>query len=118
MISDKIRQVENLHILLWLLKDTCWVLIWKTGGMIMIVPTLFVAFYITFLSRKNIPELLHNIAVTCWIIANSIWMIGEFYFDDETRTFASIFFILGLAVILFYYLYYLPFVANRKVSHK
>lgn len=114
MISEKMRRYENLHILLWLLKDTCWVLLWKTGGIIMIIPTLFVAFHITFLSRKNIPELLHNIAVTCWISANSIWMIGEFYFDDKTRNLASGFFIFGLSVILFYYLYYVPFVENKK----
>jgi hypothetical protein len=114
MISEKLRRYENLHILLWLMKDTCWVLFWKTGGLIMIAPTLFVAFHITYLSRKNIPELLHNIAVACWITANSVWMVGEFYFEDGTRDLASGFFISGLGVILFYYAYYLPFVVKRK----
>ena len=80
----------------------------------MIAPTLFVAFHITYLSRKNIPELLHNIAVACWITANSVWMVGEFYFEDGTRDLASGFFISGLGVILFYYAYYLPFVVKRK----
>ena len=29
MVSlKKIRGYENLHILLWLLKDTCWVMLW------------------------------------------------------------------------------------------
>ena len=69
-----IREYENLHIALWLLKDTCWVLLWKTGGMFMIIPTLAVAIHIAYRSRKNISDLFHNIAVCLWISANATWM--------------------------------------------
>jgi len=69
----------------------------------MIIPTISVEFYITWKSRKNISELFHNIAVCCWIIANSIWMTGEFYFEDSLRGPASVFFSFGLISVLLYY---------------
>jgi hypothetical protein len=96
---DRIRKFENLHILLWLLKDTCWIMNWRELGMLMIAPTVATAFYISWLSRKDPKELMHNLAVCCWILANSIWMVGEFFFDDSTRNFALIFFLIGLALI-------------------
>lgn len=76
---------------------------WETGGTVMIFPTLAVAFYITWKSRLVRAELFHNIAVCLWIIANSVWMVGEFY-DKETRHFAVMIFATGLILLVFYYL--------------
>lgn len=103
MIPERVRRFENLHIVLWLLKDSCWVMDFHLGGMIMIVPTLTVAFYITWISRYSLSELFHNIAVCCWIIANSIWMTGEFFYNDTLRGPASVFFVLGLIAVFIYY---------------
>lgn len=110
-----IRKFENFHILLWLLKDLCWVMGLKIPGLIMIVPTIGVAVYITWLSRLSVSELFHNIAVVCWICANSIWMTGEFFFNDppEIRYIAMGFFISGLLFITYYYTRFFP---NRKRS--
>jgi hypothetical protein len=102
-MNGKVRKSENFHILLWLLKDLCWVMDFKVLGLIMIVPTVAVALYITVLTRKSFAELLHNLAVVCWICANSVWMIGEFFFDDTTRQVAVIFFVTGLLLIAYYY---------------
>ncbi|MBL0341423.1 MAG: hypothetical protein IPP71_11060 [Bacteroidetes bacterium] len=99
----KIREYENLHILLWLLKDTCWVMLWKVPGLIMILPTLAVAIHITWIRRKIVSDLFHNLAVCFWISANSIWMIGEFFLDDGLRPVAMVFFVLGLLTVLFFY---------------
>ncbi len=101
---QKIRNLENTHILLWLIKDTFWVLEFKLLGVIMILPTVAVAFYLTYLAKTDRKELLHNLAVSCWILANSTWMIGEFYFDDGSRPIAAAFFILGLAFVGVYYI--------------
>ena len=103
-----IRKYENFHIALWLLKDTCWVTDFKTGGIVMIVPTLAVAFYITWKMRIHTAELFHNLAVCSWICANSIWMVGEFFFNDGLRQPATIFFSLGLIFIGWYYFVLLP----------
>ncbi|MDX2001340.1 MAG: hypothetical protein SFW35_02850 [Chitinophagales bacterium] len=103
-----LRRYENFHILLWLVKDTCWLKDWQLAGTIMIVPTLLAALHITWLARKEATDLYHNLAVCCWIIANTIWMLGEFYCDDCTRPYAQVFFFMGLAPVLYYYGYCLP----------
>ncbi len=99
------RWVENGHIFLWLLKDTCWALEFKPGGIFMIFPTLSVAFYILWKSRRERAELFHNIAVCLWIISNSVWMIGEFT-NHEFRPYAATIFGIGLAILIYYYLFY------------
>lgn len=101
-----LRRIENLHILLWLMKDTCWAMVWKPGGIIMIAPTVGVAFYLLYRSRESRSELYHNIAVCMWILANSTWMIGEFI-DKDLRSFAAVLFSIGLLTLAVYYtLYY------------
>ena len=98
------RKFENFHILLWLFKDLCWVTLSKTAGLFMIVPTLALAIYITYINRTDKAELAHNLAVCFWICANSVWMIGEFFYDDGMRPAAIVFFLMGLITMLFYYI--------------
>jgi hypothetical protein len=79
--------------------------VFKPLGMLMIIPTLYVAIDITWRSRNIRTDLFHNVAVTLWICANATWMTGEFFFDDHFRPYAMVFFTLGLAVIAYYYLF-------------
>jgi hypothetical protein len=97
------RWIENGHILIWLLKDTCWALEYKTLAVIMIVPAIAVAFYILWRSRGMKSEFYHSLAVCFWIIANSVWMLGEFN-DIEARPLAASLFICGLLVLGIYYI--------------
>ncbi|HEX2615991.1 MAG TPA: hypothetical protein VHL57_00540, partial [Flavobacteriales bacterium] len=103
-----IRSSENFHIVLWLFKDLCWVMDMHLFGVIMIVPTVAMAVWIAWRSRDEIGELLHSVAVVCWISANSIWMIGEFFYRDRTRPVAACFFVIGLLCVAWYYLVLLP----------
>lgn len=102
---QSVRKFENFHIFLWLLKDTCWVMGFQIMGVFMIVPTISMAVFITWKSRKITTELFHNLAVCCWVVANSVWMIGEFFYDDTTRPYVTVFFIIGLLLMAFYYLF-------------
>ena len=77
------RKTENLHIVFWLMKDISWCLMWRTFGMIMIVPTLGAAIYIAWRARRNRTDLAHNLAVVFWITANAWWMTAEFFGFDE-----------------------------------
>lgn len=97
------RKIENLHILLWLLKDICWAADLKWLGTFMIIPTISVAFWLTWKMRKTYSELMHNLAVIAWILANSTWMIGEFFFDDGIRPLALVFFGSGLIILFVFY---------------
>ena len=109
-----IREYENLHIALWLIKDTCWVMGWSIGGMLMIMPTLFVAIHITWRARKDLADLFHNVAVCCWISANAIWMTGEFFFQDGLRNYAMIFFSMGLVVVAIFYIVHFPEIKRKQ----
>jgi prepilin signal peptidase PulO-like enzyme (type II secretory pathway) len=104
-IPARFRKIENLHIVFWLLKDLCWVMLWKTAGVIMIVPTIGAALLITWQTRHIKSELLHNIAVVLWITANAYWMLTEFFTnDDSLRYYAVIPFTIGTIVIAYYYI--------------
>jgi hypothetical protein len=114
-----IREYENLHIALWLVKDTCWVMgdrfpLMRYPGMFMIIPTILVAIHIAWRSRHNISDLFHNVAVCLWISANATWMTGEFFYDDGLRPYAMVFFVLGLIVIAAYYGVQLPKIKREK----
>jgi hypothetical protein len=103
-IPAKHRKTENLHIVFWLLKDLSWAMLWKPLGLVMIVPTISAALLITYQTRHIKSELLHNLAVDFWIIANAYWMLTEFYSNnDALRYYTIIPFSIGLIIIGYYY---------------
>lgn len=116
------RKTENLHIVFWLFKDISWCLGWKVLGISMIVPTLAIAIFLTRKFRTERSEFAHNLAIIFWIIANSYWMIAEFFgFDEakfaygfEGKHLAVIPFVLGMAVLANYYLLQ-PLLRKKRV---
>ena len=71
----------------------------------MIVPTIVAALLITWQTRHIKSELLHNLAVDFWIIANGYWMLTEFFSkNDSLRYYTIIPFTIGLLIIAYYYL--------------
>ena len=98
------RQLENLHIALWLLKDLSWCSDWRFLGLLAAIPTVLMSVRLCWLGRHSFAELAHTAAVTLWICANITWMIGEFYYDDMTRPLAKVFFFAGAAILGVYYL--------------
>lgn len=114
---ERYRRFENLHIYLWLFKDMCWCFDLKTLGMIMIVPTIIGAVTITWLLRRHVVELVHNLAVCLWILANGTWMFGEFYLNDTTRPWALVFFVAGISLLTIFYLAQM-WGLGRRVGHE
>ena len=115
-IPAKYRKMENLHILFWLLKDLSWCMVWKPLGILMVVPTLGIALAIAWGTRTNKPELAHNLAIVCWIVANSYWMCSDFFGFGKVQLaphvtgqdLALVPFCMGLAILLYYYLVQQP----------
>lgn len=105
----KFRRIENLHIVFWLFKDASWAANIRSLGIAMILPTLSVAIYLLYKSWDELEERYHNMAVTLWIFANSLWMIGEFFHLDEhppyLRKWCLLPFGIGIAIILYYYIF-------------
>lgn len=102
-LFNKIRKLENLHIVFWLIKDTCWMLEIKWLGALMIAPTIGVAIYIIYHSLKT-REVFINAAILCWISANSFWMCMEFFNQNHLKNYAAIPFALGFLFVAYYYL--------------
>lgn len=110
------RQMENTHILFWLLKDISWCLVWRPLGILMIFPTLGIALVIAWRTRALASELAHNAAIVCWIAANSYWMLSEFFrFDTapvpifgDGKHLAIVPFGAGLLILTYYYLVQRP----------
>lgn len=112
-IPMKFRKMENLHIVFWLFKDLAWCAGIKPLGILMIIPTLTIALIITYRTRDLASELYHNLAVAVWIIANSYWMISEFFAFDSLpinnssityKNLALIPFASGILILAYYYL--------------
>lgn len=124
IIPAKYRRMENMHIVFWIIKDISWCLSLKWLGILMVVPTLTVALLITWRTRRIVSELAHNLAVALWIIANSYWMISEFFeFDTVIITgtitgkhLALIPFIAGSLILMYYYLMQRPKEMKKESS--
>lgn len=100
-MSNKVS--ENLHVILWLFKDMCWCMSAKIG-MVLIPPTVFVAFYIFYKNRKERDSAFHNMAVCFWIVANSIWMIADLLKKEAAiKPYSIALFIIGLLILAYYY---------------
>jgi hypothetical protein len=94
---------DDSHILLWLIKDTCWMLEWRVLGTIMIAPTIAVAILLAMRSRGQRAFWI-NLAICFWITANAYWMVTEFVGVDEYKDFAGIPFACGLISVAVFYL--------------
>ncbi len=116
-IPAKYRKTENLHIVFWLLKDLSWAMLWKPLGLLMIIPTISAALLITYQTRHIKSELLHNLAVDFWIIANAYWMLTEFYSRNDTlRYYTIIPFSIGLIIISYYYFVVKPKEKSQAIA--
>jgi hypothetical protein len=98
---EKIRQYENLHIVFWLIKDTCWMLELKILGAIMVIPTMLLCIWIISKTRHTLDVYI-NTAILFWICANSYWMLTEFFGDIHYKFYASVPFGLGFLFALIY----------------
>ena len=94
---------DNVHVLLWLIKDACWMLEWKVLGCVMIVPTIAVAVLLALRSRTE-QVFWINVAICFWISANAYWMVCEFVGHEEIKNYAGLPFALGLISVAIFYL--------------
>ena len=102
-LSENIKKHENLHIVFWLIKDSCWMLELRWLGILMVIPTLTIALIIVYVTRKT-ADVYINLAIFFWICANSMWMYVEFFTSGEHKFLAAFPFALGFIFVgIFYY---------------
>ncbi|NOT35943.1 MAG: hypothetical protein HOP11_01035 [Saprospiraceae bacterium] len=101
---SKIKRFENFHILLWLLKDTSWLLEFRIFATMIAIPTIAVAIHIAYLSYKwKKFDFWLQVAVCFWISANSYWMTCELFGYEELENYAVILFVLGFISTFIYF---------------
>lgn len=98
----QLKALDTLHIPVWLAKDIAWILVYKPLGIAMILPAVGIALHICLKTAQYKMLFYQNFAILCWILANSTWMLGEF-FDLEYRVPAVAFFIIGISAITWHY---------------
>ena len=103
-IGAPASRFDNVHVLLWLIKDTCWMLEWQVLGTLMVAPTIGVAIYLAVKSWGD-QGFWINLAICFWISANAYWMLVEFAGREDIKNFAGIPFALGLLSVAVFYLY-------------
>ena len=111
-LFEKIRRYESMHIVFWLVKDSCWMMEFKSLGAVMIIPTVFLALYLAVKTFKT-RDFYINMAILCWISANSYWMIVEFFFENQHKNLAAIPFALGFIFVVLFYIA----IGKRKEIH-
>ncbi len=111
------KQLDNFHILMWLLKDIFWVREMATLATLMIIPTVGVAFILTLQSFKYKKGFLSNFAILCWMVADSVWMLDEFYLLD-INWITTLFFSLGIFSMGYYYLFVVDIFKVREMYNK
>ena len=95
-------QLDNLHILIWLIKDVMWLTENKFFGVLMIIPAFGLSLLLTIRTFKYRFRFLVNLSVTFWIAANSTWMLDEFY-SLNIKWMALALFIAGILSMICYY---------------
>ncbi|HEY1045279.1 MAG TPA: hypothetical protein VGF79_02500 [Bacteroidia bacterium] len=106
--------LETAHIPLWLLKDICWLMEYRTAGMIIAVPTILVAFWVAFITRKDKKMFLPNVSIAFWIVANANWMTAEFY-NLNTKPLSIYPFLAGVLVFVIFCLQQLKARTTKKL---
>jgi hypothetical protein len=101
------RLLENMHIPMWLIKDTCWMLQFKLVGTIVAVPTITMAIYLVIITRNFPKRFWPNLAVLFWISANTTWMLGEFYKIGFTVPAVTLFFAGIVAIFVYIYIIFI-----------
>ena len=100
------RVVENVPLILNLLKDSSWCYAWVWVGTVAVVPILSYQIYTIWKCRKDVHATIHGAVSGMILSANAIWMFGDFYFgQDHFRNVARWMFSIGMILGLIYLLF-------------
>lgn len=99
------RVVENVPLILSLLKDSSWCYAWVWVGTIAIVPMITYQIYEVWKVRRNIHELIRSLLGIFILAANATWMFDDFFGQHHFRGIAKWFFTIGFGIVALYILF-------------
>jgi len=80
------KHYENVHILLWLGKDTAWNWEWKVMWMCFSIPTIIVGLdflHKSLFTKRLMIDHAHYCAQFLWVFSNLIWAYGELFMAES-----------------------------------
>lgn len=93
-IKNKL-DIQELHVISWLLKDMFWCLKLNMLATIMVAPTAFLTIYLLI---KEKDKRLLNLTLFSWVFMNITWMLHEIYGTPEWPI--RVFMLLGVATTI------------------
>ena len=76
-----VSRIEDMQTLSWVLKDAAWCALILPISIIFGILAIANTLILLYEQSANKTLLVHNIAVTSWIVGNFAWMIGEVGYD-------------------------------------
>lgn len=92
--------LESIHFPMWILKDLAWMLGFGVLSLTLAIPTIIISALLIKWSTRFF-EKMENIAIMCWLTANTLWMSHE-QFGVNTKELAVIMFSFGVIISLSY----------------
>jgi hypothetical protein len=86
MLFESWKQYENVHVLLWLGKDTAWNWEWKLMWLIFSVPTVLIGLdflHKSLFTKRLMIDHAHYCAQFLWVFSNLVWAYGELFLPES-----------------------------------
>ncbi len=91
--------LDTVNSLTWFLMDAFWMLGATGVATFFILPTLFTGLCLLYIEKRR-TVLYINVAINCWIVMNTLWMISEIAESPEMLTWSRAAFGTGILFIL------------------
>ena len=89
MVFKSWKHYENIHILMWLGKDTAWNWSWQVMWVVFSIPTILVGLdfiHKSLLTKRLMIDHAHYCSQFLWVFSNLIWAYGELFLPEERDT--------------------------------
>ena len=126
--SITLAYFENGYIIFWIMKDMFWsfgtgdlssvndnrdlIILFEVLALWAGLGSVLICIAAAYLYRQHMIRFLDSVTVVCWIVANYVWMTGEFFIryqnltlddenegkDDQTRIAAALLFCIGISI--------------------
>ena len=93
--------LDSISTVTWLGMDICWMYDWLPGALLFMILTIVgLVFHAEASEPLSVYDLFVHLATFCWVLSNSMWMLGDFYEHRLFDILKTIFVCFGVLFIL------------------
>jgi hypothetical protein len=90
--------LDTANSLCWFAADASWMLGVVSLGLFFMIPTIISGILLLYIEKRK-PVIFINVAINCWILMNSFWMLSEGQPDGPYGVYSKVFFALGVMAV-------------------